>query len=387
MPHLSRDRYLRNQTSFHALGAIYKPVKKLKLKAVGYFLPANRQINQRFITDYDPTLGVPDLVEKHGTHKDIRAVMGHLTALYTFSKKMNLKYVGKFKSFPQAVRTYQTFRNRPLNIHLNNHDHVWNQNLKFTRRTSKEQAYQIRLRYKSESKQQLYKVNPLLQGGPFQSNSTSLLIQQTNSHLSYLGADIKYWHKDTTWSWSVRAGGERRGSKLHNYISGEPSFTGSGYWNQYRSFAALTLRKTFFGNLKTHAKLTGNLIGNRANLQAGIDKILFYASPEVGFSYKFFTKQHLKAQYSLNHSLPAFTNLYRGRWLSGYRSIMQGSNLFAVLPSNTFTLLYQFGNWQNDFMLNTTFVYSRSSKSYVPASTITPTYHFPPTGWHITGIC
>lgn len=288
---------------------------------------------------------------------------------------MNLKYTGKFKTFPQDNRTRQTFRGRPLTIHLNNHDRVWNQTLTFTRRTDKGEAYQIRMRYNDEAKRQRYAVSPVLGGGPFQADE-SPLVQTVNSHLSYVGADVKYWHNDSTWTWSVRAGGERRGSRLHHRIAGEPSFTGSGHWNQYRGFGALTLRKIFFGNVEMHAKLTGNVIRNEANLQAGIDQTLFYVSPEVGVDYDFFQKQHLHVTYSLNHSLPAFTNLYGGRWLSGYRRIMQGSQLFAVVPSNMVTLLYQFGNWQNDFVLNTTVVYTTSAKSYVPTSTITPTYHW-----------
>src|SRR5699024_9487996 len=147
------------------------------------------------------------------------------------------------------------------------------------------------------------------------------------------------------------------------------------YWNQYRVFVALTLRKTFFGDLKTHAKLTGNLVNNQTNLDAGVNDMLAYANPEIGFNYQFFEKQHLHASYSFNQALPAFEYLYAGRRLSGYRSIVQGSHTFALLPSNVFTFLYQFGNWDNDCVLNSTFVYSSSNKGYTTATTVTPTYN------------
>jgi hypothetical protein len=376
LPHLDRSRYLRNQASFHAFGGIYNPVKKLKLKGVGYFLPSNRQVNRLSLTNYDPELGVPNLMEQRRTHKNIRAGLGKLTAVYTLSDKTNLKYEGNFRTFPENDRTHRTFRNRPLQIRLHNHDRTWNHSLKFTHKTAKTHAYQIRLRYKDESVRQNYRVNPVLAGGPFGSDSI-LLVQHSKSHLSYAGADFKYWGKDTTGlTWSVRAGGERRGNDLHNHIADQPSFTGGNYWNQYRGFAALTLRKTFFGHLKTHAKVTGNAVRNDANLDSGMDDVLFYASPEIGFNYHFFKKQHIQGQYALNHDLPAFKNLYNSRWLTGYRTILQGSDLFTILPSNIFTFLYQFGNWKNDFVLNSSFVYSTSAKSYTMASTITPTYDF-----------
>src|SRR5699024_4464802 len=100
------------------------------------------------------------------------------------------------------------------------------------------------------------------------------------------------------------------------------------------------------------------------NLMAGVGGQLFYVSPEVGFDYKFFTRQHLHGKYSLNHNSPAFKNLLGGRWLTGYRNIMRGSDRFAVLPSNSFTFLYQYGNWQDDFVMNANFIYTKSNKRY-----------------------
>ncbi len=378
VPHLTQDRNLLNQASFHAFGGIYKPAKNLKLKGVGYFLPSNRQVNRRSLTLYDPELGVPNLVESRRTHKNIRALLGKLTAVYTFSKKMNLKYQGKFNAFPESDHTHRIFRNQPLQIRLNNHEHTLNQNLKFTRRLKKKQAYQVRVRYKNERNRQHYRVQPPLAGGPFGSDSSSVLMQRGNSRATYIGADIKYWHKqaDSTWHWSARLGGERSGSSLHSGIAGQPSFKQNNSWNQYRAFAVFTLRKTFFGNLKTHASITGNAVHNVSNLKADVDDQLFYASPDVGFDYKFFTRQHLHGQYSLNHSMPAFENLLGGRWLSGYESILQGADQFAVLLSNNFTFLYQYGNWKDDFVMNADFVYTKSNKRYTPAAIVTPTYNF-----------
>ncbi len=376
VPHLRRNRYLLNQTSFHALGGIYKPIKKLKLKGVGYFLPANRQVNRRSVTQYDPGFDVPNLIESHRTHKNIRVGLGKLTAVYSFSKKMNLKYEGKYNTFPEKNRTRRIFREMPLQIRLNNHENNWNQNLKFTRRIKKGQAYQVRVRYKGEKNRQHYRVRPPLAGGPFNSDSSLAILQTGNSRATYLGTDIKYWHKDSTWSWSVRAGGERSGRKLRSEIDGQPSFAQNNYWTQFRAFAAFTLRKTFWSRLKTHVKLTGNAIHNDTRLGTNVDDQLFYINPEVGFDYKFFTRQHIKGKYSLNHTLPAFEKMLGGHWLGDYQSILQGTDDFPVLPSNRFTFLYQYGNWEDDFVMNAHFSYTKSNKSYTTAALVTPTYNF-----------
>jgi hypothetical protein len=376
VPHLRQNRYLLNQTMFHALGGIYKPVKSLKIKGVGYFLPANRQIDRRSVTQYDPRLDVANLTESRHTHKNIRVGFGELTAVYSFSKKMNLKYVGKYNTFPEKNRTHRIFRETPLQIRLNNQEKILNQNLKFTRKIKKGQAYQVRVRYKSEKDRQRYRVRPPLEGGPFNSDSSSELLQRGNSRATYIGTDIKYWHKDSTWSWSVRAGGERSDRNLRSEIDEQPSFAPNNYWTQYRTFAAFILRKTFFDRFKTHAKISGNAIHNHARLQTNIDDQLFYVNPEVGFDYKFLTRQHIKGQYSLNHNLPAFENMLDGRWLGDYQSIFRGSDSFAVLPSNKFTFLYQYGNWEDDFVMNAHFSYTKSNKSYTTAALVTPTYNF-----------
>jgi hypothetical protein len=377
MPKLSRDRYLLNQTIFNAFGGVYKPIKKLKLKGVGYFLPSNVQVNRHSTTRYDSTLNIPSLLESRRTHKSIRAGSGKLTAEYTFSKKMNLKYVGKFNAFPEKARTHRVFRNAPLQIRLNNHDHNWDQNFKFTHRIQEKQAWQARVRYKNEATRQSYTVDPFLKGGPFDADtSSSRLVQRGKSRASYLGADVKYWHKNSPWKWSARLGAERSANRLHNGIAGQSSFFQNNYWNQYRAFAALTLRKTFFDQLKTHASITGNAIHNDSNLPADVDERLFYASPEVGFDYTFLVRQHLQGKYSLNHNQPAFENLLAGRWLSSFETIEQGADHFAVLPSNSFTFLYQYGKWQDNFVLNANVVYTKSKKRYAAAAIVTPTYSF-----------
>jgi hypothetical protein len=296
---LDQEQYLDNQTSFHAFSGIYNPIEKLKIKGVGYFLPANRRINQQFVTTYDPSLELQDLIQQQNTRKDINAGLGNITAKYSFSKKTNLKYEGEFNTFPETEFADRSFRNDPLQTLLDTREEVWNQHLRFTQKVAEKRAYRLRARYKNSSTRQSLQITPALSGGPFGSDTARTpVMQNSKSDGSYIGADFKYWVKKSNGLFSVRLGGERRGNNLQNHIADQPAFTDRRYWNRYRSFSTLNYRQTLFERFEVHASITGNYIWNHTNLQANVDDQLFYASPKVGFEYKLGQKlYHSKYHY------------------------------------------------------------------------------------------
>lgn len=374
---LDQEQYLDNQTSFHALSGIYNPTENLKIKGVGYFLPANRRINQQFITTYDPSLELPYLVEQQNTQKDIDAWLGNLTAKYTFSNKSNLKYEGEFNTFPETEQTNRVFQDDPLQTRLETRESQWNQHLRYTRKVAEKKAYRIRARYKNTSTQQDFFVNPAISGGPFNSDSTpASVLQQSESDNSYIGTDFKYWSRKPNSLFSFRLGTERQSNSLENRIADQPTFTNERHWNRHRTFLTLSYRRTLFTHFEAHVQLTGNYVRNITNVQADVDDNLFYLSPEVGFKYKFGRRQEIQMNYAFNQDLPGFKTLFNGRRLTSYRTIDEGTNNFTLLPSNNFSASYRYGNWQDNFVVNTFFNYSTSQKNYTTANMITPTYNF-----------
>lgn len=373
---LDQNQYLNNKSSLVALSMIYEPVKKLKIQGTGYFLPANRRINMRAVTRYEPGLQLPALVQQRLTDKNLNTWLGKLTAKYTFSRGTNLKYIGTFNTSKEHYRTDHIFRNQPLQTGLDARQETWNQYLQFTDKVAEKKAYRVRIRYKTETLRQDFTIKAPLPGGPFVSDTTSPpLAQHTQSDRSYLGADVTYWSRHSKNLFSIRLGGERRDSDLHNFMARQPTFTGSRYWNRYRAFASLTYRQSLSKDFKAYAKLTGNYSWNVTNLQANIDE-LFYVSPQIGVEYKFGDRQYLDITYSLNQDLPGLATLYKGRRLAGYRSIQEGASKFTLLPTNVLTASYRYGNWEDDFVMNATFNYRTSEKNYTVATTLTSTYNF-----------
>ena len=374
---LDQEQYLNNQTSFHALSGIYNPTEKLEIKGVGYFLPANRRINQEFITTYDPSVNLPDLTEQENTQKHIDAWLGKLTGKYTFSQNSNLKYEGDFNSLPETQQTNQFFRNTPLQTRLQTNKKVWNQYLGYTRKLANGKAYRIRSRYKNSSTDQNFRVNQTLADGPFDSDTAAApLIQQTESDGSYIGTDFKYWSRKPNSLFSIRVGGEWQGFKLKNFVANQPGFTDARFWNRYRSFSTLSYRQTLFQHLEIYGNLTGNYVWNNTNLQADIDDQLFYVSPKIGLKYQLGKRQEIQLQYAYNQDIPNIKTLFKGKRLTSYRSINIGTNHFSLTPSNNLSVSYRYGNWQDDFVANAFFNYSSSDKNYTTATTITPTYNF-----------
>lgn len=373
---LDQNQYLNNQSSLVALSMIYEPVEQLKIQGTGYFLPANRWINMRGITRYEPALELPTLVQQRLTDKNINTWLGKLTAKYTFSTGTNLKYIGTFNTSKEHYRTDHIFRNQPLQTGLDARQKTWNQYLQFTDKVAETKAYRLRVRYKTETLRQDFTIKTPLSGGPFVSDTTSPpLAQHTQSDRSYLGADVTYWSRHSKNLFSIRLGGERQGRNLHNLVARQPTFTGQRYWNRYRAFASLTYRQSLSEDLKAYAKLTGNYSWNVTNLQANIDEF-FYVTPQIGVEYKFGDRQYLDVTYSLNQDLPGLTTLYNGRRLAGYRIIREGASKFTLLPTNVLTASYRYGNWEDDFVMNATFNYRKSEKNYTVATTLTSTYNF-----------
>lgn len=374
---LDQEQYLNNQTSFHGFSGIYNPTDDLKIKGVGYFLPANRRINQQFTTTYDPSLQVPDLIQQESTQKDIAAGLGNLTATYEPSQKTNLKYEGSFNTFPETDRTDRIFRNNPLQTQLEADEKIWNQHLRFTRKVADQKAYRIRARYKNTSTEQNLRVDPALTGGPFGSNSSlEPVLQQTESDGSYIGTDVKYWSRKAHSLFSVRLGGERQANSLQNRVDEQPDFTDSRDWNRYRTFSTLSYQYTIGKGLEAKAGLSGNLVWNRTNLQANIDETVFYVNPKASIAYEPNEKNELRLRYSYNQDQPNFNTLYSTRRLTSYRSITQGTSVFTLSPSNSFSASYRYGNWQDNFVANGFFSYVTTAESYTTASTITPNYNF-----------
>jgi len=374
---LDQKQYLDNQTSFHGLGSIYNPTKKLKIKGVGYFLPAKRQINQQFITNYDPSLEVPDLMRQQSTQKDIIAGLGKLIATYEPSQKTNIKYEGTFNTFPETNRTDRMFRNDPLQTRLTNDETVWNQHLRFTRKVADQKAYRLRARYKNISNDQNLRIDPAVTGGPFGNEDVpEPLLQETNSTIGYLGTDLTYWSRNPHSLLNVRIGAERQANSMENRVDDQPNFTDIREWNRYRTFSSLSYQYTIGRGLKAKARLSGNLIWNRTNLQTHIDETLFYLNPEASVTYEPNSKNELRLRYSYNQDQPDFNTLYSTQRLTSYRSITKGTNRFSLTPSNNFSASYRYGNWQDNFVGNALFSYVTSGESYTTASTITPNYNF-----------
>ncbi|PAU93008.1 hypothetical protein CK503_13880 [Aliifodinibius salipaludis] len=374
---LDQEQYLNNKTSFHGGAGIYNLSEDLKIKAVGYFLPANRQINQQFATIYDPSLQVPNLIQRQNTQKDINAGLGNLTATYDPSQKFNLKYEGKFNTFPETELADRVFRNEPLQTQLETDEKKWSQHLRFTRKIADRKAYRIRVRYINSSNAQTLRVNPVLSGGPFGSDSTANpLMQQTKNDGSYIGTDFKYWSRNARSLFSVRLGGEHQSNSLANRVAGQPAFTDSRDWNRYRTFSTLSYQYTIGKGWEANAEVSGNLVWNRTNLQAVIDETLFYLNPEVSVTYEPNKKNELRLQYSYKQDQPDFNTLFSAQRLTDYRSIQEGTTDFSLSPSNSFSASYQYGNWQDNFVANTFFSYVTSGQSYTTASTITPNYNF-----------
>ncbi|MDZ7683194.1 MAG: hypothetical protein U5J63_16185 [Fodinibius sp.] len=150
-------------------------------------MPANRRISQQFITNYDPSLQIPDLTRQQTTQKDITAGLGKLIATYEPSQKTNLKYEGSFNTFPETDRTDRIFRNDPLQTRLASDETVWNQHLRFTRKIADQKAYRLRARYKNISNDQNLRIEPAVAGDPFgNENTPQTLLQKTNSSNDYL---------------------------------------------------------------------------------------------------------------------------------------------------------------------------------------------------------
>ena len=377
VPELNQNRYLLNQTSLHTLGAVYKPVTKLEVKGLGHFLLDKRQVDMRSITRYDPELEVQNLMEQQNTRKNISTALGKLTAKYTFSKKANINYEGTFLTFPETNRTQRLINEDSLQTRLRNRTREWDNKLEFTRRLAEKQTYRLRIRYKTETNDQRFLINPFLRGGPFPADSSaSVLTQQGNNEVSYLGSDLKYWKKGEDYSWSIRLGGERNSNSMDNRITGVPSFTNANYWNRYKAYSSLSFRKTF-NNLEAYATLTGNFVRNVTNVQTQVDDFNIFLSPETGLQYDFGKnkKQYASVTYALNYDQPDLKNIYGGQYLTGYRDILQGSSNYVLLPSNIFTAIYRYGAWEDNFVMNAFFRYDQSNTSYTQQFTITPTYN------------
>ncbi|NGP89592.1 TonB-dependent receptor [Fodinibius halophilus] len=374
---LDQQQYLNNQTTFHASGGIYSPTDNLKIKGVGYFLLANRSIRQEFRTRYDPSLGLPDLERSKKTEKSFDAAFGKLNAKYTFSKKSNLRYEGIYKSQPSSNQSDRQFRDQPLLTTLKTKKRLWNQHLRFTHKIADKKALRLRIRYKNEDGEQNFSITPPLANGPFgNSDSTKALLQQTEAHTSYTGADITYWDRTTKSLFSIRSGAGYTATTLQNQIEQQADFTAKYSWDRLRAFSTLSYQHTIGKGLKAETQLTGNVIWNYTNLEPAIDESLFYLAPGASITYEPNDKNELTIRYQFNREQPNFHTLFNGLRLSSYQSVVQGTSDFTLLPQHIFSTSYRYGNWSDDFVLNTFFRISHSDKNYTKATTITPTYNY-----------
>ncbi len=383
-PQLEENRTNFNNAEFVSLNSIFNPTDRLKIKGIGllsfdeidffrqsfsrYRLPDGTSFsnNEDYILRRDNDLGY------------IKMDMD-----YQIHKRSNLNYIGVYNQSDFNTTSRLKFNNQNISEDLFSKGSFHDHKLDYTLKTQKNQAFVLQARYLKQKLPETYDVDTFLYTSIFPNlNAIEELNQRIYHKLGFTGATANYIINHGKSNINVKLGYTKKKQEFMSNLSfidnqGDISDQHQGYYNSVKFdradfFTETTFRygfkklavSTSFKTNQTFTKLEEEL------QKEVIHKNPFYASGNIQLQYDLDRKNKFITLFSLNNTTSDLKNLIGSFVLEDYRNFLRGINEFKVLQSNLFLFNYSYGNWSDEFLVNSSFLYNRTKDFYSTDVTI-----------------
>jgi len=385
VPNFNSSRTNFNNTELLSLNAIFNPVKKLKIKTLGFF---NWDEND-FFRNSSETFQVENTNFTNTENNLLRnkkiVGFGKIDIFYDISNTESLEFTSKYNNLNENSFNNLTFNSEGTIENLKNNKTLFDQKIIYTNNFKEKKVLLLKGRYIDEKSPENYKINKFFYEDLFPNSSSNNVIQSNKNSMSFFGVEAQLLDRRQNGNlFELQVGNQLRKDDLvssltlkqdDNFLT-EPI----DYKNDVNFFSndlyvitklLLKLKKVSF-NVKLGVHQFFNKFKN--NINDTKTEQPFFINPKIGFNWEINDENKINTSYSYNTTNAKILDIYDNYVLTGFRSFSKGTGDFDQLNTSSVIFNYQLGNWGNKFFANTFLIYNRNHDFYTTNSVITQNY-------------
>ncbi|RZS93877.1 carboxypeptidase regulatory-like domain-containing protein [Aquimarina brevivitae] len=369
-PNLKDNRINFNNAEFASINGIYNPSDKLKIKGLAFFNSDENDFFSNLTSNY--LIGEDSFINTEDREVKRKSIngFGKWDVISDLSKRSRLAYTGKYQIGNTDSFSNLIFNEEAINEELQNESRFFDQRFTYTHRNSDHKAFLLTGRYIYDSKPQIYQTDTYIFDELF-SNSDDIngVLQKSTNNLHFLGIEGNYVISGDKTNIDLKFGYSNSKNDLHSdflfldtnnevrnageEFSNDLEFLLDDIYANFRYRYALGKLKLSL-TLETHQIIsTVKQEGERSTENP------FYTIPTIGINWSLNERNKLTALYRYTTTNFSLNQLYSNYILTDFRSFKRGTGNFDQLNGSLFLSNYTYGNWDDEFLINASFLYQK----------------------------
>ncbi|WP_323670462.1 TonB-dependent receptor [Aquimarina sp. ERC-38] len=384
-PDLKKERINLNNSEFASLNTVYNPLEKLKIKGIAFF---NTDEISFFNTNTIQYLIGEDSFtnnEEGRIRKKLFTGFGKLDGIYSINDDSRIEYVSKYNIGKQNSREALTFNDESINKQLDTDNVFIDQRITYTKRQKDKSALLITGRYTYDEKPQNFSVDQFLFENLFpEEEEIESILQNVDYKFNYLALEGNYITKINKNNLDIKLGYQNTNSKLKSSLSfknnNQTSFPDDNLFSNNLNylFSDLYLKSKYsweIGKVVIRPSFQIHQLFVTVNQNSSDNsESIFYVVPGIGLNYSINKKNKLSFAYEYETKNFSFSDVQSGYILTNFRNFNRGLGNFEQLNNSFFFANYVYGNWSDEFLINSTFLYLKNDQYKSSRSEIVPNY-------------
>ncbi|NER12954.1 TonB-dependent receptor [Leptobacterium flavescens] len=384
-PNLNSRRVNINNAELASLSGIFNPSDKLKIKGLLFFNTDENDFFRNSITQFfigdDSFTNTEDL----RVRKKIRTGFGKWDAIYSLSKDSRIEYSGKYNISNKEDVSRLIFNNEEINQFLDTDNHFTDQRITYTKRIEDKSAILITGRYLYDERPQTYRIDDFIFDQLFpELNDIVAVHQNIDSKLNFFGIEGDYIVNSKNANLEIKLGYSNTKNNLNSQLSfidqndgvvnaGNEFFNALDY--QLNDIFGKLRYKYRINKVELRASLEPHqlwaLVGNEGTISR---ESSFYVIPGLSLNWLINKKNKFSILYRFNTRNFSLTDIQNNFILTGFRNFDRGVGEFDQLRGNVFLTSYVFGDWADEFLVNTSFLLQKENEYRSSSTEISPNF-------------
>jgi hypothetical protein len=384
-PNLKEERTNFNNAELASLNAIFTLSSKIKIKTLGFFNWDENDFFRNGTESFNINNVLFTNIESYILQKNKKIGFGKIDLNYDISKTQMIEYSGRINNSSENSQSNLLFNNELSNEKLNETNQLIEQKIVYTNKLKKSKVLMLTGIYIDEKIPQKYQNNIFLFQDLIPDNTISNAVSQISENkMKFFGFEVHLLNKKEKGNlFEVKSGFKNRYDVLNSKLSFNQDQSTFDAPNEYSNQGSYSVKDAYvkskfnyfsgkFGlvaNLELH-----QLFSTLKNFQVKDEKNSFFVNPSLIFLWQINKKNKISSLYSYNTTNAKILDVYDNFVLTSYRTFEKGTGEFNQLQASSFSINYNFGDWDTKFSSETYLYYYKNHDFFSTNTIIQPNY-------------
>jgi len=382
---LKQERVNFNNVELLSLNSIFNLSPKIKTKVLGLLKTDNNDFYRNGFETYITSEQTFTNTENYRLRKNSINGFGQIDFTYNMSPESMLEYTGKYNKIEEKTNTNLEFNNETTSEFLKNKNTLIDHKVVYSNKLKNSTALVFTGRFIDHRIPQDYKINQFFLDEIFSEiGNVEKVSQMSDNKMQFAGIESHLLGKKANSNLlELKAGYTSRKDILTSQLLLEErnNFSAPENFGNEVTYETndLYLNSKYvhkFNKLSITGNLDFHLFYNRIAFEAreSSSECPFYINPKLKLEWTINSKN--KIYYSNSYTITNATilDVPDNFILTGYRSFSKGIGAIDQTDASNFNLGYNLGNWDNLFLVHTSFNYIHSHNYFSNSSIIDPNY-------------